>query len=190
MVVADGLGAIAVAMDEPPSKKDSIPWDEHHPSDSGCIFEGVVVSTSCLNCPVPQCRYDDPQGFKIWAAAKRAEWKAQREAGKPVETDVQRQKREAAARLRMLAMKARLPSEDNPRLLRKFEKLQDCLALESGPWYVTDLNKACGAGNSDILSWVLALGLRVDSVLNQRGKISFVITKPVREATQLSLLAA
>ena len=36
---------------------DALP--EHYPyKDDGC-----GVSSSCLNCPLPQCKYDDPAGY-------------------------------------------------------------------------------------------------------------------------------
>lgn len=31
------------------------------PADTGC-----QVSPSCLRCPLPQCKYDDPAGWKAW----------------------------------------------------------------------------------------------------------------------------
>ena len=37
---------------------DAIP-EFYHYEDTGC-----EVSPSCLNCPLPQCKYDDPDGSK------------------------------------------------------------------------------------------------------------------------------
>ncbi|MFN3974630.1 MAG: Mor transcription activator family protein [Dehalococcoidia bacterium] len=35
--------------------------------------EGCEVSSSCLNCPLPLCKYDDPQGYQRWLAQQREE---------------------------------------------------------------------------------------------------------------------
>ena len=37
---------------------DSVP-ENYHYEDTGC-----EVSSSCLNCPLPQCKYDDPGWFQ------------------------------------------------------------------------------------------------------------------------------
>ena len=54
---------------------DDVP-EFYHYEDTGC-----EVSASCLNCPLPQCKYDDPawfqrnrrlaRDFKIWAAMQQ-----------------------------------------------------------------------------------------------------------------------
>ncbi len=54
---------------------DAVP-EFYHYEDTGC-----EVSTSCLNCPLPQCKYDDPawfqrnrrlaRDFKIWSAMQQ-----------------------------------------------------------------------------------------------------------------------
>ena len=30
------------------------------------VDDGCEVSPKCLECPLPLCRYDDPQGFENW----------------------------------------------------------------------------------------------------------------------------
>ena len=37
-------------------------WSDVVYSDTGC----KAVSPSCLNCPLPKCKYDDPEGFLTW----------------------------------------------------------------------------------------------------------------------------
>ena len=54
---------------------DAVP-EFYHYEDTGC-----EVSTSCLNCPLPQCKYDDTawfqlnrrlaRDFKIWSAMQQ-----------------------------------------------------------------------------------------------------------------------
>ena len=41
------------------------PTYSHYP-DNGC-----EVSPSCLSCPLPLCRYDDPQGYENWKHRQR-----------------------------------------------------------------------------------------------------------------------
>jgi sigma-70-like protein len=36
------------------------------PADEGCEF-----SPSCLDCPLPRCRYDDPDWFRRWLTQQR-----------------------------------------------------------------------------------------------------------------------
>ncbi|MCS7206788.1 MAG: helix-turn-helix domain-containing protein [Dehalococcoidia bacterium] len=33
--------------------------------------EGCEVSPACLQCPLPQCKYDDPEGYRRWLAQQR-----------------------------------------------------------------------------------------------------------------------
>lgn len=54
---------------------DAVP-EFYHYEDTGC-----EVSASCLNCPLPQCKYDDPvwyqrnrrltRDFKVWSAIQQ-----------------------------------------------------------------------------------------------------------------------
>ncbi len=54
---------------------DAVP-EFYHYEDTGC-----EVSASCLNCPLPMCKYDDPvwfqrnrrlaKDFKVWAAIQQ-----------------------------------------------------------------------------------------------------------------------
>ena len=59
----------------PASVVDAVP-EFYHYEDTGC-----EVSASCLNCPLPQCKYDDPvwyqrnrrlaRDFKVWSAIQQ-----------------------------------------------------------------------------------------------------------------------
>ena len=31
--------------------------------------DGCEVALKCLNCPLPECRYDDPMAFQAWKRA-------------------------------------------------------------------------------------------------------------------------
>jgi hypothetical protein len=41
-------------------------------ADTGCSERGEVISTSCLECPLPQCKYDDLEGATEWLQARRS----------------------------------------------------------------------------------------------------------------------
>jgi hypothetical protein len=41
--------------------------------DTGCKEEGRVISTACLRCPLPLCKYDDPEGVIRWLGRYDAE---------------------------------------------------------------------------------------------------------------------
>ena len=37
--------------------------------------DGCEVSRSCLKCPLPQCKYDDPNGYRIFKQKQKdQEW--------------------------------------------------------------------------------------------------------------------
>lgn len=38
--------------------------------DTGCSEGGEVISSSCLQCPLPSCKYDDPEGVALYLKEK------------------------------------------------------------------------------------------------------------------------
>ena len=43
------------------------------PTASHYVDDGCEVSPKCLECPLPLCRYDDPQGFENWQEGRRGQ---------------------------------------------------------------------------------------------------------------------
>ena len=72
----------------PPAKRllDAVP-EYFHYEDTGC-----EVSPSCLNCPLPQCKYDDPGWFQRHRRIARdlKVWSTMRSEGLTVEEAAER----------------------------------------------------------------------------------------------------
>jgi hypothetical protein len=41
------------------------------PTHSHYVDDGCEVSPSCLSCPLPLCKYDDPGGYQNWLGRRR-----------------------------------------------------------------------------------------------------------------------
>ena len=65
---------------------DAVP-EFYHYEDSGC-----EVSSSCLNCPLPQCKYDDPTWFQRYRRIARdlKVWSTMESEGLTVEEAAER----------------------------------------------------------------------------------------------------
>ena len=59
----------------PPETQRSYPARERDPIMTQLMDDGCEVSGSCLKCPLPQCRYDDPVGYQAFKRnQKDQEW--------------------------------------------------------------------------------------------------------------------
>ena len=73
--VSHPVSPVSTAPISPTSVADPVP-EFYHYEDTGC-----EVSASCLSCPLPQCKYDDPvwyqrnrrlaRDFKVWSAIQQ-----------------------------------------------------------------------------------------------------------------------
>jgi hypothetical protein len=62
-LVTTGIGDEELKLEkgEATENEPDLPPEYHHYRDEGCEF-----ADSCLNCPFPQCLYDEPRGKQRW----------------------------------------------------------------------------------------------------------------------------
>ena len=59
----------------PPETRGPSPAREPNPIMTQMMDDGCDVSRSCLKCPLPQCKYDDPAGYQAFKRKQKyQEW--------------------------------------------------------------------------------------------------------------------
>jgi hypothetical protein len=190
-LVAANLGYVKAPMEAYAGKEE---WADHHPDDSGCQVDGFTLSTSCLTCPLSLCKHDSwGPGSPVdeWRKALRERLRAEREAGKPILSDVQKEAQkvmaEAESRLAVWTATAGPPSD--PVQVRRFERLRAFLSQNPGPFSVTQLRQASNFSHVEAIRAAITLGCLVTVTLSTHGKPMYQISKPA-SPVQLELRLA
>ena len=84
-------GRLATPSDRPAERQYERARSNSLPEQTRYRDDGCEVSASCLSCPLPRCRYDEPGGLRGLLHSYRARQMAElRMSGVPVETIAER----------------------------------------------------------------------------------------------------